>query len=1069
MIKRRFVSNQRSFVKNARIASAGFLAFFVVLFFAPLLASAASEIPTLSGVVEGTGIPMVNLTVFLLNILRIFFGLLGVIAVALLIYGGFIWMTSAGDPGKVEKAQQIIKNTVIGLIIIFSAFAISSFLISWLKGMTGAGTGTTTNIPGGNGDWSRSAIGAGPIQSVYPSPNAVNVPINTRIAVTFKVNIDPASICDLSAGGSYCNGNAVKNVKICEVAATSSDCLEGSAFNAAAFSATAVYQASETDKKTFVFYPSANLGNDDQEIRTFKVVLESGITAVATGKSVFDGLRVNYYNWAFKTNGLLDLTPPEVAKLEIYPNPDNTADTYALGAQATNGSGSVEVTNLSALKLDIPATLNGEPFVGAALSGTSVTKVSGASDIPAGYLKLSTSGFGVNSAAPATISFTIDSNTQGQYITFSSSPDVASVLGVTFSTTGVCSGVARCLPVTDNKQVSLAGSGIVIASGGNFSDAAGSTWSFVVSPAQTGDTVVLANGSEAIRFVFADADWAEQIARQTVGSDGSAITTYYYTVKSATNSASGYLQSLAAAINSRAGSLVSAAIDSNNQNKIIITSKAAGQNSLSLSSDSGALALSGNLSGAARVVSRTALPPGSQPDPYNNSVFTISFTEAVNPINIGKYITVKINGVEAIASTTLSNQYRTLELTGTHPCGVNTCGKTIYCWLDPNTNTAESVPASAEIIAASLKSCVSGNQDSAGNEWCKKFGGTCQAGVDYGRCKAGGLYYSQAEASADGLVDLANNSFNGNFDKAQSAKGIYLGNAQGRSGTGNGQSGQPAYNANDGRHFDGLAFSFANDGDASGDNFLWSYFISTQVDKSAPLLAKILPYGDYALGSQSNETFRDPVKLIFNTLMRVSTLQPGWGYGEEKDAAAWNTRYIVLKTITSGANAVGYWVSSLNLDEGDSNGAGRGDGLADYTVAYVNHNSFDQAVSYGPLVGNGVESITQNCFLPGNGPINAGADNPAHACVYNADGTTQGCVTDASISSANRVTSTNPSSYGYQNCTSIDGAVRCSGSCKTHYATSSDSANGSWIITKDNPAVTNAATGATGCCFGKCF
>lgn len=1082
MIEKQSVSDQRSFVKNSKTASVGLLAFFIVLFFLPMSVSAASDVPTMAGVIQGTGIPMVNLTVFLLAILRVFFGFLGVIAVALLIYGGFIWMTSGGDPGKVEKAKQIIYNTIIGLIIIFSAFAISSFIMAWLTGMGGAGTGGgTSTIPGGNGDWSRSAIGAGPIQSVYPAPNAVNVPINTRVAVTFKVNIKPDSLCELASGETYCNGNKLKNVTICEASATSSQCLPGSAFNSASYENSVVYQASATDQKTFIFYPNNNLGNDDQQIRVFKVVLENGITAVATNKSVFDGLRVNYYNWAFKTNGILDLTPPEVAKLEIYPNPDNTADSYALGTQATAGSASITVSG--APKLETPVKLNGAPFIGTALSGVSATKVAGGVAIPADYLKLSTAGFQVAGTALALIKFTVDSDTQGKYIIFDSAPDVASVLGVNFATTGVCANRARCLPVTDNKQVELVGAGIILASSGNFSDAAGSTWSFTASPAIVGDEVVLANGADSTRFIFSVNELPDQITKKTTSADGkSVINTNYFTVKSVGNDLASYANGLANSLNAKAGALLTASISPASPNKINFAPKASGQNQLSLSAVSSVLIIEGSLSGAPRVTNRTALPPGSKPDPYNNSVFRISFTEGINPINVDRYITMTVNGVTVVASTTLTNQYKTLELTGTHPCGVNTCGKTIYCWIDPNSNLTASVPATTEIIAATIKSCGAGNQDSAGNEWCKKFGGTCNAGVDGGRCKLGNLYYPQADATVSGIIDMANNSFNGNFDKQANAKGFLVGNAQGQSGVGIGRSGQLAYSANDASHFDGVKFSYANDGDAKGDNFSWSYFISTQIDKAAPLLVKVLPYGDYSLGSQTGETFRDPVRLVFNGLMRMASLQPGWGYGEGQADPKWNIRYLILKTLTGGANPVGYWVGSLNLDEGDVYGQGRGDGLADYTVADISHNAFDQAVNYGPLGGSGLESITQNCFLPGSGPQNAGADGATtipsglekNKCFYKADGSgTQGCVTDMAIPSLNRVTSTNPSSFGYLNCLDIDGAVNCAKGkiCKVQNSASKDSSipNGSWVITKDHPTVIDSATGETGCCFGKCW
>jgi hypothetical protein len=64
------------------------------------------------------------------TIINTLLSLLGVIFIVLLIYGGITWMTAEGDESKVEKAQIIIRNAVIGLIIIVSAYAISYFVIN---------------------------------------------------------------------------------------------------------------------------------------------------------------------------------------------------------------------------------------------------------------------------------------------------------------------------------------------------------------------------------------------------------------------------------------------------------------------------------------------------------------------------------------------------------------------------------------------------------------------------------------------------------------------------------------------------------------------------------------------------------------------------------------------------------------------------------------------------------------------------------------------------------------------------------------------------------------------------
>lgn len=67
------------------------------------------------------------------TLIQTLLSLLGVIFLLLIIYGGITWMTAEGDESKVEKAQKIIRNATIGLIIIISAYAISYFVINALS------------------------------------------------------------------------------------------------------------------------------------------------------------------------------------------------------------------------------------------------------------------------------------------------------------------------------------------------------------------------------------------------------------------------------------------------------------------------------------------------------------------------------------------------------------------------------------------------------------------------------------------------------------------------------------------------------------------------------------------------------------------------------------------------------------------------------------------------------------------------------------------------------------------------------------------------------------------------
>ena len=72
------------------------------------------------------------------NIIVVILGFLGLIAVVLILIGGFMWMTAGGNEERVKKGRQFIINGVIGLVIILAAYAIAKFVIENLQTATGA-------------------------------------------------------------------------------------------------------------------------------------------------------------------------------------------------------------------------------------------------------------------------------------------------------------------------------------------------------------------------------------------------------------------------------------------------------------------------------------------------------------------------------------------------------------------------------------------------------------------------------------------------------------------------------------------------------------------------------------------------------------------------------------------------------------------------------------------------------------------------------------------------------------------------------------------------------------------
>lgn len=65
----------------------------------------------------------------LANGLNITYMLAAIIAVIVIIIGGIMFTTSAGDSGHITKAKNMILYAVIGLIVIVAAYAITSFVV----------------------------------------------------------------------------------------------------------------------------------------------------------------------------------------------------------------------------------------------------------------------------------------------------------------------------------------------------------------------------------------------------------------------------------------------------------------------------------------------------------------------------------------------------------------------------------------------------------------------------------------------------------------------------------------------------------------------------------------------------------------------------------------------------------------------------------------------------------------------------------------------------------------------------------------------------------------------------
>lgn len=74
------------------------------------------KLPDLVGTIIGTALTLV-----------------GLIFLILMVYAGYLWMTARGEEDQIDKARKIIIGTVIGLVIVVSAYAITILITTQFK------------------------------------------------------------------------------------------------------------------------------------------------------------------------------------------------------------------------------------------------------------------------------------------------------------------------------------------------------------------------------------------------------------------------------------------------------------------------------------------------------------------------------------------------------------------------------------------------------------------------------------------------------------------------------------------------------------------------------------------------------------------------------------------------------------------------------------------------------------------------------------------------------------------------------------------------------------------------
>lgn len=265
------------------------------------------------------------------RIVRTALGFLGIIALGIVLYAGFLWMTSAGNEERIAKAKKILTNGVIGLVIIAMAFGITQYVINTLLGIASPGGGVPTGPPVIR-KYS-GALGQGIIESHYPPRGGRDIARNTKIIVTFK---EPMLLSSIINNYNDDDDTVVKNDNGTTTPTptlpdpTADDWMEvqsenvriypslegetGSGGVANYLGPNEVRVEFTSDRKTFTFKPIELLGGPSEEV-DYTVALKPGLKKIderGAVRDAFAGAFRDGYRWDFRVSTFIDTTPPQI-------------------------------------------------------------------------------------------------------------------------------------------------------------------------------------------------------------------------------------------------------------------------------------------------------------------------------------------------------------------------------------------------------------------------------------------------------------------------------------------------------------------------------------------------------------------------------------------------------------------------------------------------------------------------------------------------------------------------------------------------------------------------------------
>lgn len=338
-----------------------------------------------------------DLRSLIITIVKYLLGFVGLIAVIIVIYGGYLYMVSQGDAKKVELAKKVIINGLIGLVIIIGAYVIVNLITQYaLNGFNNGSNNPNTRCT------NCTALGGGIIEDHYPGRGAT-VPRNAHISITFKegifvAGINPTTSVDEDPDDRSLIPNAVNSIPADNSGNWTGGDSTAPVIDDAPPPIMLLRRINDDGTKATVGNKLSAVTNKDRRIFSFynaglldagkyQAIVKGGAEGLAKLSDPSGSAMGGDYEWTFNVSTEIDLTPPHIEDVVPVDTSTEARNTTVLITFSEPIDPMSVVTHSEVATASLPAGDVGDTIIikQAPLAAGAAVPVRGIYDITNGY------------------------------------------------------------------------------------------------------------------------------------------------------------------------------------------------------------------------------------------------------------------------------------------------------------------------------------------------------------------------------------------------------------------------------------------------------------------------------------------------------------------------------------------------------------------------------------------------------------------------------------------------------------------------------------------------------------